>query len=75
MRSRPRTASTSNKPGLTAAPVTAIHTVNDYVALHVFAAARSLGVKIPEDLSVVGFDDIELASQVEPPLTTVRQDF
>ncbi len=56
-------------------PVTAVHTVNDYVALHVFAAARSLGVTIPDQLSIIGFDDIELAAQVDPPLTTVRQDF
>lgn len=56
-------------------PITAIHTVNDYVALHVLAAARSLGVKVPEGLSIVGFDDIELAAQLDPPLTTVRQDF
>ena len=58
-----------------AGPVTAIHAVNDYVALHILAAARSLGVKIPEQLSIIGFDDIELAAQVDPPLTTVRQDF
>lgn len=56
-------------------PVTAIHTVNDYVALHVLTAARSLGVKVPDGLSIVGFDDIELAAQLDPPLTTVRQDF
>jgi GntR family transcriptional regulator, arabinose operon transcriptional repressor len=56
-------------------PVTAICTVNDYVAVHILSAARSLGVKVPESLSVIGFDDIELAAQLDPPLTTVRQDF
>ncbi len=58
-----------------AEPITAIHTVNDYVAFHVLAAARSLGVKVPDGLSIIGFDDIELAAQLDPPLTTVRQDF
>ncbi len=56
-------------------PITAIHAVNDYVAMHLLAAARSLGVKVPEALSIIGFDDIELAAQLDPPLTTVRQDF
>ncbi|AEJ62010.1 transcriptional regulator, LacI family [Spirochaeta thermophila DSM 6578] len=52
---------------------TGIVTVNDMFALGVYAGAKELGVSIPQDLSVVGFDDIELAEIVEPPLTTVRQ--
>ncbi len=37
-------------------------------------AAHELGLRIPEDLSVTGFDDTELAGHVHPPLTTVRMD-
>ena len=39
----------------------------------VYEAARQLGLRIPEDLSVVGFDDIRLAAFFNPPLTTVAQ--
>jgi len=56
-------------PGLTA-----IFGVNDDVAVAVMEAARQAGRRIPEDLSVVGFDDIELAGCVSPPLTTVHVD-
>jgi DNA-binding LacI/PurR family transcriptional regulator len=54
-------------------PPTAIVTANDLCALGVLAAARDLGLAVPRDLSVVGFDDIALARLVNPPLTTVRQ--
>ncbi|WP_152626925.1 LacI family DNA-binding transcriptional regulator [Streptacidiphilus carbonis] len=52
---------------------TAICTTNDMQALGVYQAARELGLSIPDDLSVVGFDDLPIAAWVEPPLTTVRQ--
>ena len=42
------------------------------MALGVVAAARERGVRVPDDLSVVGFDDISLARYATPPLTTVR---
>lgn len=54
-------------------PPTAVFTGNDLQALGLYEAARELGVRIPEDLSVVGFDDLPLARWVGPPLTTVRQ--
>lgn len=44
-----------------------------YIALETIQAAREAGVRIPEDLSVVGFDDPVSASYLTPPLTTVRQ--
>lgn len=46
---------------------------NDLQALGLYEAARELGLRIPEDLSVVGFDDLPVARWVGPPLTTVRQ--
>lgn len=56
-----------------ATPPTAILCINDMYAFGVYAGARDLGLSIPDDLSVTGIDDIELAEVVEPPLTTVRQ--
>jgi LacI family transcriptional regulator len=52
---------------------TAIFASNDEMAAGVLAVAHGLGLAIPEDLSVVGFDDVPLASQVWPTLTTIRQ--
>ena len=46
---------------------------NDLQALGVYQAARELRLHIPEDLSVVGFDDLPVAKWVGPPLTTIRQ--
>lgn len=45
------------------------------MAVGLIKAARELGIKVPEQLSVVGFDDIPIAEYTSPPLTTVRQDF
>jgi DNA-binding LacI/PurR family transcriptional regulator len=56
-----------------AARPTAIFALNDMQALGVYQAARDLGLHIPDDLSVVGFDDLPMAKWVTPPLTTVRQ--
>ncbi|HWR85750.1 MAG TPA: LacI family DNA-binding transcriptional regulator [Rhodoglobus sp.] len=52
---------------------TAIFAGSDLQALGVLEAARPLGLRIPEDVSVVGYDDIPLAQWVTPRLTTVRQ--
>lgn len=52
---------------------TAVFTGNDLQALGLYEAARELGLHIPGDLSVVGFDDLPLARWISPPLTTVRQ--
>jgi DNA-binding LacI/PurR family transcriptional regulator len=54
-------------------PPTAIFASSDLAAFGVMRAARELGLRVPEDLSVVGFDDIPEASYVGPPLTTVLQ--
>lgn len=52
---------------------TAVFCGNDLIALGVMKYLKEQGKKIPEDCSVVGFDDIQIASHVDPPLTTVRQ--
>ena len=52
---------------------TAIFAANDISALGVWQAAREFGLRIPEDLALVGFDDIELLNLADIPLTTVRQ--
>ncbi|MGA5064056.1 LacI family DNA-binding transcriptional regulator [Streptomyces exfoliatus] len=52
---------------------TAVFTANDMQALGVYRAARELGLRIPDDLSVVGFDDVPTVAWVDPPLTTVHQ--
>jgi LacI family transcriptional regulator len=54
-------------------PPTAIFAGSDEVALGVVEAARARGLRVPEDLSVVGFDDTQVARLAAPPLTTVRQ--
>ncbi|MDC8773423.1 LacI family DNA-binding transcriptional regulator [Roseateles albus] len=52
---------------------TAVFASNDDMALGVLAAAQRLGLNVPADLSIAGFDDSSAASLVWPPLTTVRQ--
>jgi len=54
-------------------PPTAIFSFNDNMAIGAMQTARARGVRIPEDLSIVGFDDLEEAAIVTPALTTVRQ--
>ena len=53
-------------------PPTAIFATNDLMAFGVMDAARVRGLRIPEDLSIIGFDDIPQASHVHPPLTTMH---
>ncbi|MEV0627293.1 LacI family DNA-binding transcriptional regulator [Nonomuraea wenchangensis] len=55
--------------------VSAVFVSNDQMALGVLRALREAGRRVPEDVSVVGFDDIPEAAYFWPPLTTVRQDF
>jgi DNA-binding LacI/PurR family transcriptional regulator len=51
----------------------AVFAANDQMALDAIQAARDRGLRVPEDIAVVGFDDISLANYVSPPLTTVAQ--
>jgi alanine racemase len=52
---------------------TGVLVMSDAMAIGVLRAARELGLRVPEDLSVVGFDDIDVSQHVNPPLTTVHQ--
>jgi DNA-binding LacI/PurR family transcriptional regulator len=52
---------------------TAVFAASDMMAVGAIKVLREAGLRVPEDVAVVGFDDIPLASMVEPPLTTVRQ--
>ena len=52
--------------------LTAILCTTDALAVGALAEARHRGIRVPGDLSVVGFDDVEIAAQVDPPLTTVN---
>jgi DNA-binding LacI/PurR family transcriptional regulator len=51
---------------------TAVLAASDTLAIGAIAAARDMGVRVPEDISLAGFDDIEVASYCNPALTTVR---
>jgi LacI family transcriptional regulator, repressor for deo operon, udp, cdd, tsx, nupC, and nupG len=54
-------------------PPTAVFCFNDGMAIGVLQAARRLGRRVPQDVSVVGFDDIQFARYTDPPLTTIAQ--
>jgi LacI family transcriptional regulator len=53
-------------------PPTAVFASNDEMAAGVLHAARQRGLDVPQDLSIVGFDDTAIAAHIWPPLTTVR---
>jgi DNA-binding LacI/PurR family transcriptional regulator len=55
--------------------VTAVFAANDHLALGILRALHEHGRQVPEDISVVGFDDMPEAAFYIPPLTTVRPDF
>ena len=54
--------------------VTAVLAYNDLIAIGAVKACTELGRRVPEDFAIVGFDDIDLASTITPPLTTIRID-
>lgn len=54
-------------------PFTALFAFNDISAIGAISAIREVGLHVPEDISVIGFDDIDSASFHNPPLTTIRQ--
>lgn len=52
---------------------TAVFAANDLSALSIVAVARELGIEVPRQLSIIGFDDVPEAARADPPLSTVRQ--
>jgi LacI family transcriptional regulator len=52
---------------------TAVFTINDLLAFGIYKAAKELKIKIPDDISIVGNDDIEFSKYLNPPLTTIYQ--
>jgi DNA-binding LacI/PurR family transcriptional regulator len=79
----PRTSSAMNVDGAVAAagelldgtPLpTAVFCDDDVLAAGLYVAARERGLRVPDDLSVVGFDDLDIARVLDPPLTTVAAD-
>lgn len=56
-------------------PPTVIMTSNDYIALNIMNVAHSLGINIPNDISLTGFDGLPIISLFTPRLTTIAQDF
>jgi DNA-binding LacI/PurR family transcriptional regulator len=55
--------------------VTAIVAENDLRAIECIGAAKEMGLSVPDDLSIIGFDNIQLADLIEPKLTTISQNF
>ena len=55
-------------------PPTAVACFNDLTAIGVLREAKTAGICVPDDLSVMGFDDVPMTEYVDPPLSTVRQD-
>ncbi len=51
----------------------AVFAANDQMAVGVLRALRARGIRVPDDVAVVGFDDVPLAADADPPLTTIRQ--
>jgi GntR family transcriptional regulator of arabinose operon len=54
---------------------TAVFAANDQIAVALYRAATAVGLRIPEDLSVLGFDNLDISAHLEPPLTTIAQQF
>ena len=59
-------------PKIVESGVTAVLAFNDQMALGILAGLSDRGISVPDDLSLVGFDDVPMAAMVAPPLTTVR---
>ena len=70
-----RPAATGSAPTSTSSPASAVFVGNDHMSIGLLSALRERGLRVPEDVSVIGFDDVPEAGYLFPPLTTVRQDF
>ena len=56
------------------APPTAVFAASDMMAIGAIRAIHAAGLSVPQDVAVVGFDDIAMAAMAHPPLTTIRQE-
>jgi DNA-binding LacI/PurR family transcriptional regulator len=56
-------------------PPTALLVINDYSAMGALRAAKEMGFRVPEDVSLIGFGDVPFSSMTDPPLTTLREPF
>jgi DNA-binding LacI/PurR family transcriptional regulator len=54
---------------------TAVFAANDQIAIALYRAATSVGLSVPEDLAIVGFDNLDISAHLDPPLTTIAQPF
>ena len=54
---------------------TAVLAANDQIAIALYRAAASVGLSVPGDLSIVGFDNLDISEHLDPPLTTIAQPF
>ncbi len=54
---------------------TATLVINDYSAMGALRAAKEMGYRVPEDVSIIGYGDVPLASMTQPPLTTIRSPY
>lgn len=68
-------AESGHRAGAALTQVSAVFSANDQMALGLIRALAESGVNVPEDVSVIGFDDVPDAANYRPPLTTIRQDF
>jgi LacI family transcriptional regulator len=55
-------------------PPTAVFAASDMMAMGAMRAIQAAGLTVPDDIAVVGFDDIQVAAMAHPPLTTIRQE-
>lgn len=55
--------------------VTAIHTENDDIAINLISICNNIGIKVPEQISIIGFDNLDISEQISVPLTTIEQNF
>ncbi len=60
-------------PVLLSNGATAIVCINDHIAIEVLKECKKNGYRVPEDISIIGYDDLPAASEATPPLTTIRQ--
>ncbi len=60
-------------PAALATKPNAIFAINDEIAIGLYRGIEEAGLKIPEDISVVGYDDIDLSEYIYPKLTTIHQ--